>query len=164
MDQPPELTERTPRVFSAEEISAIPPDLRRDLNIVAADETPTLMLDEPGGFSWAALVYGPFYYVAMKDWLFMVLSAVASLLVYTIPILIPLAFFARRRAWELKDWRSPEQFRQVQRSWDRSAIIGVILMAALAYFASRYIYSTLSSAFGTTDPNAVLQQVQGLYQ
>lgn len=120
-------------------------------------ETPS-----PNRFSWGALVYGPFYYGAMQDWTFAVLSIIFSLLVYTLPAVIPLAFFARRRAWQRKTWESEEQFERVQHQWDRSAIIGAVFAIIGLYFVSRYIFSMLASAFGTTDPTVILQQIQSL--
>jgi|GEM_PF-6423545 len=180
-----------PKVFAPDEISAIPPELLKELNIVPdhriatpgnpvdedlADIPPELLAkvraiagtavftEEPGGFSWAGLVYGPVYYFAMKDWLFMILSTIASVSVYAIPALIPLAFFARKRAWQKKTWEGEEQFWKVQHQWDKSAIVGGILSIIVLYFVGHYVLSTLYTAFGTTDPSAVLQQVQNVGQ
>lgn len=177
------------KVFSPEEVSAIDPKLREELNIsVAGSEGPKPTVDEdiadippeliakaeaiigktttetPGGFSWAGLVYGPIYYWAMKDSLFGIVSLLACLFLYTFPLLIPMAFFARKRAWEHKKWANEDEFWRVQKSWDRSAIVlGVITLIALI-FISKYILSMLSSAFGTTDPTQILQQLKGLSQ
>lgn len=176
-----------PKIYSPDEISAIPEELRKELNIapaipkseieadlsdippevlaqIRAISSSNILGEEPSGFSWAALVYGPFYYGAMKDWLFVFLSSIASLLVYTIPLLIPLAFFARRRAWHSKKWDTEDQFWQSQKLWDRSAVFGAILAVIALYFASQYVFSLLSSNFGTTDPNTLLKQVQSQYQ
>jgi hypothetical protein len=186
--QPPQEPQSTPpKVFTPEELSSIPPELQKQLNLTSSvtpqeaedglsDIPPEVLAKiraisgqnsagiEPSGFSWAALLYGPVYYFAMKDWLFVVLSALASLVVVTVPALIPLAFLARKRAWKLKKWDSEEQFWQVQQSWDRSAIVGGVLSIIVLYFLSRYVFSVLSTTFGTTDSNVILQQVQDQYQ
>jgi hypothetical protein len=176
--------ETPPKVLSPEEISAIPPELQKKLNIipdlkpgedtdgitpevmakVRAISTEGPLAEAPGGFSWAALVYGPFYYWAMGDTLFAIVSAAASLLVYTAPLLIPLAFYARARAWERKEWESREAFWQAQRQWDRTAIIGGVLALIFLYFIYRFVFSTLASTFGTSNPNDILKQVQETYQ
>ena len=183
---PEKKPEPIAKVLAPEDISSIPPEILKELHIIpksehqsvqSEDEIPAEILEkvraiagenifgeEPGGFSWAALVYGPFYYAAMKDWLFAGLSAVASLLIYTIPLLIPLAFFARKRAWHHKTWEGEEKFWQIQRQWDKSAIIGGVLSIIVLYFLSQYVFTTLSSTFGTNDPNTILQQVQNQYQ
>ena len=177
-----------PTTLPAQAISAIPPELRRQLHIVPemqggkgenpdADDIPPEVLAKvrtltgqpesgeiPGGFSWAGLVYGPFYYWAMRDWLFVGLSTVASLLVYTLPGLVVLAFFARRRAWFSKKWESETDYWRTQKSWDRSAIVGAIFSGLLLYFVSRYMYATLSSTFGTTDVNEIRRQIETQYE
>ena len=182
MEEPPK-----PKLVSPEDVSAIPPEILKQLNLVPetpkpaapagddlADIPPEVLLkireisgrnplgQEPGGFSWAALVYGPFYYIAMKDWLFAILSAVASISLYGIPALIPLAFFARKRAWNYKTWENEDVFWKLQKKWDRSAVIGGIVSVVALYFIGHYVYGMLSSTFGTTDPNEVLKQVQSL--
>lgn len=189
MEQPPEHSTPPVKVFSPEEISAIPPEIQKELNLIPdtgkvdnglgedlADIPPEVVAklraisgsmlsgEEPSGFSWAALVYGPFYYASMKDTPFAIWSTLASLLVYTIPLLIPLAFFARKRAWHRKTWQSEEEFWSVQKRWDRSAIIGGVLSLVILYFIAHYMYSVFSSTFGTTDPGQILQQFQGQYQ
>jgi hypothetical protein len=168
-----------PTILPEEDISEIPASLRKDLNILPAGKSSSLPPEiaaqvralngeaageEPGGFSWAGLIYGPVYYAAMKDWSFAVISLLASIFFYTIPLLIPLAFFARKRAWQYRDWEGEEQFWQAQRQWDKSAlVIGIVLVISL-YVVAHYIIGTLSATFGTTDPQAILQQVQDQYK
>ncbi len=176
-----------PVTLSPEELATIPPELRAKLHLVPeavptqagpiASELPPEVLAqiravagaqtsgaEPGGFSWAALVYGPVYYAAMKDWPFMIFSALASVFVYTIPLLIPLAFFARRRAWHKKTWESEEAFMKTQKQWDKTGIIAGAFSLTLLYFVSQYVYTTFTSTFGTEDPSEILKQVQSQYQ
>ncbi len=116
------------------------------------------------GFSLGSLVYGPVYYYAMKDWPFFWVSLIATLTVYGTPLLIPMAFYARARAWERKVWDSGELFASTQRRWDRSAIVVGILGLLFLYVATRFVASSLETTFGTNDPNQLLQQVQDSYQ
>lgn len=176
--------------FTPDQVSAIPPELLKQLNLAPPPAAPTkdqlepdlagippdvlakvralgglpASGEEPGGFSWAGLVYGPVYYWAMKDWPFVALSAVASLSLYGIPLLIPLAFYAHKRAWYRKSWESEGEFWKVQKKWDRSAITGGLATALILYLVSKYLFSSLASTFGTNDPNAIFQQVQSQYQ
>ena len=118
--------------------------------------------NQPGGFSLAAVILGPVYYFAMKDWLFLCLSALCCLILISIPLLIPLAFMARSRAWKLQTWSSPSEFFSIQKQWDRSALIIGLIGLGLFYFVSQSIFNSLSSTFGTTDVNQILNQVQAL--
>ena len=75
-------------------------------------------------FSLGALAYNFFYFQAMHDTLFMWLSIIFSMLVYTIPLLLVLAYLARGRAWQTREWDSFAEFEAAQKKWDRSAWYG----------------------------------------
>ena len=145
--------------FAPEDISDIPPEILAKLNLGGPVSHG---MKVPGGFSWAALVYGPFYYGRMKDWPFMWASILTGVIVYTLPVWVLMAFFARKRAWEKKEWGSDEEFWRTQKQWDRSAIVGGILSVIFLFVAGRYILSIFQTNFGTTDPNALLKQVQDM--
>ncbi len=114
------------------------------------------------GFSMAALVYSFVYFRAMRDATMTWLSVVFALLFF--PGLFVVPFQARRRAWASREWVNFNEFQAVQRSWDRAAWYGVIVMIVVLYLAMRMVYAALQplldSVNSTGDPVQQLRSLQ----
>jgi hypothetical protein len=85
-------------------------------------------------FSLGALVFGPIYYIAMRDRLLTWLSVLAVALVF--PLIVILPFFARRRAWETREWQGFNQYAATQKKWDRAGwwvLAGTLVLAVLLW-------------------------------
>lgn len=113
------------------------------------------------GYSWSALVYNVFYFFAMRDWLFVGISIVCSIVIYLIPVLFILPFFARRRAWEKRGWKDYAEFSETQKQWDRSSIYGIVVLV-LVILIGGYLLSTLVKGFSASDLQNNVNQLQGL--
>jgi hypothetical protein len=113
-------------------------------------------------FSLGALGLGPIYYFRSKDWLFFWISFPSVLFLWTAVFLIPLAFLARRRAWERSEERDFGRFLRAQRRWDVSGLFGGILGMLFLLISLNWVSHSFESSFGTSDPSQLLKQAQQL--
>lgn len=104
------------------------------------------------GYSWSALFYNYFYFRAMEDKEFAWLSAIAGLTGFLAPILIILPFFARRRAWERRQWQGFTHFQSVQRTWDRSTIYSGVFILIAFYALYKIALSSIMPLLHSIDP------------
>ena len=112
------------------------------------------------GYSWGALVYGFFYFIAVGDQPFAWLSLVLSLSVYLAPALLILPFFARRRAWQHCHDQDFARFYRKQRQWDRRAIYGSIALVVVFYILYRMLIGQLSTINQGGSDQSTIDQLQ----
>lgn len=114
------------------------------------------------GYSLAALVFGPFYFAAMNDWLFVFLSIVFGLIFF--PLLFVLPISARSRAWKMHYWADAGLFIKVQRLWDKSAIYFSILSVVIVVMAFQFIalplIRSVSASLNGADLNDLIKNFQ----
>lgn len=111
------------------------------------------------GFSWGAFVYSYFYFRAMRDPTFGVLSALAVLSFILLPVQLILPFLARRRAWEKREWVSYWHFKEVQQKWDRAALVGCLFIFVSGYLFYRVSLGYLNGLLKTVDPNLDINHI-----
>ncbi len=104
-------------------------------------------------YSFGALVLNFFYFTAMKDKLMAWLSLLAGLIIFFTPLLFIFPIWARRRAYQTRDWQNFGQFEHAQRKWDRSALYLLVVMAIIFYIAFRAITPILLNGFRHINPN-----------
>ncbi len=104
------------------------------------------------GYSWAALVFGYFYFRSMRDQLFAWLSLIAALSLVLSPVLLLLPFWARRRAWAQRDWLDYNEFATVQKKWDVAALIGLAVLLFVAYFSYQASSGLMNALLKNLDP------------
>jgi hypothetical protein len=99
-------------------------------------------------FSFSALIWNAFYFHAMGDTVFLWISIACSVFVVTLPVLIVLAFLARRRAWESpkRTWRDFNEFQAVQRKWDKTSWIGLIALIIGTWITGQLLANAMGNA------------------
>jgi len=102
--------------FTPEEQAKINSILHQSQGVPVEDVSPLEREEYLKKFSFAALIWNFFYYQAMGDTLFVWISLSSSVFIVTLPALIPMAFMARRRAWEStkRQWRDFREFQAAQ--------------------------------------------------
>ncbi len=120
------------------------------------------------GYSWGAVVYSFLYFQAMKDQLFAWISLVCGLSGFLLPVYLLLPIWARRRAYSRRQWLSYSQFQVVQERWDKAALYGLVIMVIAFYFATRWLYSTLTPLVNSFAPGGLkgnpTEQIQQIQQ
>ena len=96
------------------------------------------------GFSFGALIYGFFYYAQMHDKLYSYLSLFIGILFP--PVNIILAFTARYRSRQFRQFQDFNEFRHVQSRWDRAGWIGLILATLFLFWALYFIWTIISKS------------------
>jgi len=95
-------------------------------------------------YSFGALVFSAIYFGYMKDKIFLWLSIVLGIIFF--PVLFILPFFARKRAWRMRQWRSFNHFRAVQKKWEKAAVYGAVIFVAV-FFISLYFETKILNGF-----------------
>lgn len=130
---------------------------------------PGLTPDEQTAFShrysFAALIWQFVYYFAMGDTLMAWLSIICSVVFILAPLLLIFPIWARRRAYQSKNWSGFSEFYHAQKKWDRSAlyllIVSVILLLITFWLLGPILLNAIQAVTGSTDANSNFsQQVQ----
>ncbi|MEK7202048.1 MAG: hypothetical protein AAB669_00735 [Patescibacteria group bacterium] len=124
-----------------------------------------------GRYSFSALVLQFVYYFAMGDALLAWGSLICSVSIVLTPLLLIFPLFARRRAFEKRQWSGFSEFYHNQRKWDREAlyltIASIILVVVALWLIGPMILKsaqTLTGQSGSTDFTQQLQDTVGQYQ
>ncbi|MEI7792537.1 MAG: hypothetical protein WCI57_03590 [Candidatus Berkelbacteria bacterium] len=115
-------------------------------------------------FSFAAMSFSTIYFWAMGDKVFAVASLIGGALFP--PLLFVLPFFARARAWQMRQWYDFIEFKKIQKMWDAAAIYGLILLILIFYLSFQFfllpLFQNFTSTLGQTDVNGLMETVNDL--
>lgn len=119
-------------------------------------------------YSFSALVLQFVYYFAMGDALLAWASLVCSVSIVLTPLLLVFPFWARRRAYERRQWSGFNEFYQNQRKWDREAVYltlaSIILAVVALWLIGPMILKSAQTLTGQSDSTNFTQQLQDTVQ
>lgn len=119
------------------------------------------------GFSMGAFIFGLFYFWNMRDRLLFWLSFLGNLFVPIVILILP--FFARRRAYELRQFEDFSEFKYVQSRWDTAGWIGLLLIIISFIIVLYYIWliisqSSLFASYSVFDIPGIYKSLQELLE
>ncbi|MDP3992635.1 MAG: hypothetical protein Q8Q05_00205 [bacterium] len=157
--------------ISAPRRPAAPVDFKKVLNDSVYPDpgfTPEQQQEFINRYSFSALILQFVYYFAMGDALLAWGSLVCSVSIVLTPLLLVFPFFARRRAFEKRQWSGFNEFYHNQKKWDREAvyltIASIILIVVALWLIGPIILKSAQTLTGQSGSTDFTQQLQDTVQ
>lgn len=119
-------------------------------------------------YSFGALILQFVYYFAMGDAFLAWVSVICSVSIVLTPLLLIFPFWARRRAFQKRQWSGFGEFYHNQKKWDREAIYllsaTLLLLAAALWLIGPLILKSAQNLTGQPGSTDFTNQLQDTVQ